>query len=364
MHKKLGLIGLAVGFAFAAGLSACGEGGEGGSTCTGDTDCGTGEICHPVAKQCVQTCDQASDCPDYAKTCEGVDVPTDGGTATGTKICKCSTDQICAGSLGETVVCSDEFKICMTKCGSNADCPAGYDCETGTGECKKAGAATCTPACTANQVCDTSGATPTCVAKCGQGTCTGGRICNFETGACETASSCAAANPQPDVCTYGQICQSSTCAEVPKTTCANFGNTHTDPWGAGFTGAIVYELSKFQYQAAAAFCGGTNNRYKAKISAYDPQGRLAAGTCTDPGETRGSEEIAMEALFHFVDPNGNEISPKPFIQCVNTTNGGKNTTFYVNFCSSTATGYSAGIHFEGTGTTGSGNAYCATITAG
>jgi hypothetical protein len=56
------------------------------------------------------------------------------------------------------------------------------------------------------------------------------------------------------------------------------------------------------------------------------QGRLAAGSCTNPGKARGSEEQSMEALFHFVDPSGNEISPKAVLRCVNTTNGEMNST--------------------------------------
>ena len=43
----------------------CGDltGSDGGSGCTSDTSCSTGDMCHPVLKTCVPTCTGSGDCP-------------------------------------------------------------------------------------------------------------------------------------------------------------------------------------------------------------------------------------------------------------------------------------------------------------
>ena len=214
MLKRIGLIGLtsaALTFVFAA----CGEGiGPGGAGCTSNADCATTEICHPQAQVCVQTCTSSADCPDSAKTCEAI-------SATDTNmICKCTTDALCASGdvLGSSAICSDAFEVCVTKCGSNTDCPSGFECETSTGECKSA-------ACTTNT------------------DCASGQTCNTTTGQCEAAAACDSnattigSNGGPSTCSYGQECQSGSCVTVEQGTCSQASTAPA--WTAATTGRPV-----------------------------------------------------------------------------------------------------------------------------
>ncbi|MBI3185599.1 MAG: hypothetical protein HYZ28_25965 [Myxococcales bacterium] len=353
---QLKRIGLAVSSA-ALALWFVGCGPDDGTPPTGCAACATNEICHPVEKVCVRTCSAGADCPDSAKDCGTlVGVGVDGGT---TKVCRCATDQLCkGGSLGSSAVCSVESKVCVVACSTDAACGTGRKCENG--QCKTA-ATTCSPACAGTQVCDTSASPPACVNKCGQGTCGTGKVCNFATGVCEAPKACVSTNPQPDACTYGQFCSGTSCSEVAKAACSGFtGSTHGISWGPGKNGAVIHNVLKESYTVASGFCSGAPgpNRYKAKIEAYDPAGGFPAGSCTNPGAAAGAPESSMRAKLHLVDPQGNEVtSGAGDIQCVNTTNGGKNTVFYVNFCSTSTSGYTAALHFV------DGNEVCSTISA-
>jgi hypothetical protein len=106
MLKRLALIGVTAA-ASALTFVACGDEGPGSISCTTDTDCQLGEICHPNAGVCVRTCSTSTDCPTEAKTCKTT-------PATGSQmICTCATDQLCEQELGAGTVCSDRWEVCV-----------------------------------------------------------------------------------------------------------------------------------------------------------------------------------------------------------------------------------------------------------
>jgi hypothetical protein len=359
MMKHIGLAALAAS-AVAITFIACGDGPTGGITCASDAECTGNELCHPTAGVCVEKCTTAggaTDCPQYARTCAKI------SDTNSQEICQCSTDQLCAqGPAGAGSVCQQAFKVCAPACASNTDCPTGFDCDTATGQCNAAGN-TCTPACAANETCDTSGATPTCKPTATSCTpaCAAHETCDTS-GATPTckAATCTASDPQPSSCAYGTICSGSSCAPVPSPTCGNFvGSSHGTSWSPtqANKGPVIHAITKDSYQAMAAFCGGTLNRYKVKVEAYDPAGGFPSGAnCTNSGAPAGANETAVANKLHRVDASGNEITMGG-VQCVNTTNGGKNVTFFVNFCAMSSTGYTAALHFE------NGNEFCTTVSA-
>ncbi len=320
MLKRIGLIGLtsaALTFVFAA----CGEGGgPGGATCTSDADCATTEICHPQAQVCVQTCTSSADCPDSAKTCEAIDGTAGGDAGTGTSICKCTTDALCAGgnALGSSTICSKAFEVCVTKCGSNTDCPSGFECDTATGQCAAA-------ACDSNDDCPS------------------GQTCNTSSGQCVVAASCSAANPPPDVCSYGQFCGAGDkCEAVPEPTCSNFTMSgHGASWDpATSTGPVIWSLTQEGTTSAGAGC--TN--FSARVKAYRTTG------------TFPTTRTALAPTFHVVRPDGIEIDSSTVIDgtTIQVTNGGKNIEFVIKPCG-TGMPYSLGAHFD------QGNETCASI---
>jgi hypothetical protein len=210
---------------------------EGALTCSLDADCIEGEICHPSAKVCVQTCTAGADCPDSAKTCDPI------STTDSRKVCQCKTDQLCAGE-GTDLVCSTLDKVCTSKCTSDSSCGTGRSCDVATGQCKVSGPKTCTPACTGNQVCDTN--TGTCV--------NNGASCSGE---------------GQSTCIYGtQFCSSSTCQAIPAPTCDNY-TAFQGKSSLGTTGTIIYTATVQSAAIDTAFCGNTNTkRVKVAISAY------------------------------------------------------------------------------------------------
>src|SRR6476659_9985494 len=96
MTKKLlgfVLVGAAIGGTFAA---CGGDNPTGPTSCTSDSACQTGEICHPTAQICVQSCTAATDCPDSAKNCDSL-------TAGGPKFCQCSTSALCSQATADNI---------------------------------------------------------------------------------------------------------------------------------------------------------------------------------------------------------------------------------------------------------------------
>ncbi|WP_225413928.1 hypothetical protein [Stigmatella hybrida] len=132
-------------------MTACGgdDEGSGPTTCTSDAQCGEDEICNTTAGACVQTCDQASDCPDSAKICEAL------STTNTQKVCKCTVGtSFCADEYGEGFTCSAQTRVCTDGGGNNPDpepttctgdaqaqCSYGKFCSSGT--CTAVPAPTC-----------------------------------------------------------------------------------------------------------------------------------------------------------------------------------------------------------------------------
>ncbi len=251
--KKLGVllsgaVGLALLFSGCSGMGGL----DGGMTgpCT-STSCMTGEFCHPTAKVCVSNCTAGADCPATAQTCSAF---PDGGGG-GQKFCQCSTSQLCNGSSTGSLICSDEDKICRSKCSSDADCQ-GRKCDVASGQCRvtlatdggtdggtDAGTG-CTPTCTGGQVCSGT----TCVDPCFPGYCaTASDNCNWTSGLCVAPFPCTSGGQQPEACYYGEFCAATgdVCKDVPASTCANFtpGTGKTPVWDPRTdTGPIIWKI--------------------------------------------------------------------------------------------------------------------------
>jgi Cys-rich repeat protein len=288
MWNRIGLIGSGAVLAAALMLVGCGsEGGGGATSCSTDTECGTGEICHPDAKACVKTCPNGTECTDEARTCEAV------SATNSTKICKCSTSALCqGGEIGPDAVCAEQWEICMSKCASDSDCPSGNTCDTASGQCKKGG-----------------------------------------------SSTCSTSNPQPDACSYGQFCSGTTCGAVPAPTCQNFTTSgHGTSWNASSsTGPVIYEITQVSFGTDLSSCSASQKLARIKVKAYRTSGTFASAPTSTSSE------------LHYVKTDGSEAtgSEKPFIfpSSYNVTNNGKNVEFDLGFCPPTSNQFSAGIHF-------------------
>jgi hypothetical protein len=197
-------------------MTGCPTDEEGSLTCATDADCIEGEICHPAAKTCVQTCTSASDCPSSARAeCTAVSA-TDNRT-----VCKCATDPLCNSEGATDLVCSTLDKVCTPKCTSDAACGAGRTCDTATGQCK-------------------AGSTGT--------TCTG------------TAQS---------TCSYGQFCSNSKCeaAPVAPATCQNFSSNRPNWNAASSNGPVIYSATTLRYETNSSLCQ-SGDAYVLSIRAY------------------------------------------------------------------------------------------------
>ncbi|WP_338865135.1 hypothetical protein [Myxococcus stipitatus] len=295
--RKMMLMLTALG-AMSGLMAGCGDDDNGAKGCTSNDECAGTEICHPTANVCVTTCETGSDCPDTAKTCASID-----GSATGTKICQCSTDALCnTGSETADFVCSDLDNVCVPKCTANSDCGTDRVCDTASGQCKED---------------DSAGST-----------CSG------------TAQS---------TCQYGQFCGNGTCTEVPKPTCANFDPAQGGKqpiWTISSTGPIIYDVTPTFFDTDTSWC--TSGRTaKARVRAYQPAG----GSLTFP-----SQKGDLQGLF-YVKVRGEEESGVGLITGYSTSNGGKNAEFTVNFCTTpTSTTLSIGLYFT------NGNEICARLT--
>lgn len=101
------------------------------TSCTSDEFCGDDEVCHPLAKVCVKSCQSAADCPTTAKSCSGVSAAS-GGTQR--MYCECQSTELCGGD--EDTICTTAEKICAPKCTNDVDCTFGRHCDTATGNCQ------------------------------------------------------------------------------------------------------------------------------------------------------------------------------------------------------------------------------------
>jgi hypothetical protein len=311
-------------------IAACG-GDSAGTTCTTDSNCSSGTVCHPTAKQCVKTCSSPSDCPNNQNFCAPFTggVGADGGVATTPNICQCTSDSQCAGgSTGSTSICNNIDKICQTKCSRDSDCLAGRTCNTSSGQCVAGAGGRCTT----------------------QGTCGSGTICDFSNGTCGAPRSCNSANPQPDACSYGQYCATN-CQEVPKpsSTCPNFGGSaHGLAWGYPSTGPIIHSVTLTTISSTDGYCpGGVPWHYQVNVRGYTTSN-------TNP-PTFTATRAGIEGILHLVDPSGQEISSSGTVTNVSGSNGNRNVSFSVNYCRTASGAYSAGMHFI------NGNEYCTSI---
>ncbi len=245
-------------------ISACGEDPiPGDVTCATDSECGDGNICHPAAKQCVQSCTAGSDCPDSAKTCAsfgGSAGATDGGTAgAGSALfCQCSTTPLCGGAEGTSVICSTSFKICTVKCSTDSVCPSGYSCDTASGDCKVADCTTNANLCTAGQSCDA--ATKTCVT----------------TQKCDPASSSIDGGSFGG-CAYGEVCRDATVGCVPvqdalPTDCP--GATGKTAWNkAGLSPVILSATAaRVSTSSGTSECAGGGAAVEVTLEIFAPNG--------------------------------------------------------------------------------------------
>ncbi|ADO73411.1 hypothetical protein [Stigmatella aurantiaca] len=108
-------------------MVACG-GDEEIASCTSDAQCSDNEVCQTAAGVCVQTCEQASDCPDSAKNCEAL------SSSDTRKVCKCTVGtRFCADAYGEGFTCSATTRVCTDKDDTNPNPDPGGSC-TGTGQ--------------------------------------------------------------------------------------------------------------------------------------------------------------------------------------------------------------------------------------
>jgi hypothetical protein len=261
--KKLGLLLVAAGTA--AFLVACGDtsGTDGGTAGCTSTSCASGETCLASAKVCVKTCTMGADCPDSAKTC----APLGGGASDGgAMFCQCSTDPLCNGTSGGSLVCSKLDKVCVPKCGSTTDCSSPRTCDTGTGQC---------------QTGTVDAGSPDAGSGCFPGYCTPEtNTCSLTTGLCSAPITCTSANTEPDVCSYGQWCKSTnSCSDVPAlpdaTTCPNFGpSSSTQPaWTLpGDNGPIIFAVDALPGDVndtgSGPFCTSLKN-FTGTIGAYN-----------------------------------------------------------------------------------------------
>ncbi|QRK05898.1 hypothetical protein JQX13_38040 [Archangium violaceum] len=274
-----------------------------------------------MALVCLQTCELAADCPDSAKNCEEL-----GGTGpnANTRVCKCTTDELCAGgdTTGSSAICSDAFGVCVTKCGGDTDCPTGYTCETGTGECRATGAGgTCT-----------------------YDSCGPDLNCNLTTGQCEPARTCTSTGTQPDVCGYGQYCNTvNLCDFVSRPTCSNITQAGIDWDPATSSGPVIYEITQEYFDQDPSFCPGTgvNKRARFRVDAYGPPGTF-------------STQSALNSVLKYYQTSG-ALGPTPGIQNLTVSNNGQNATFDINFCASNALEQlQIGLRID------EGNGFCAT----
>jgi len=231
------------------------------------------------------------------------------------KFCQCTTTEKCGGGMGSTAICSTTDSICMTKCGSSADC-GGRTCDTATGECLNS-------------------------------TSTLGKPC----------SSTAA---QPDICDNGQFCTgtSPVCTVVPAPTCANFttsGTPHGTNWLSANNAPVIYDISRQLISSTDGFCTGGGVHFVARVRAY-----------WKGGSTLPTTNNGMEGVLHYVRSDGSECAPPSCMVTVTNTNtttgtGGQNTVLDAHFCRpSGSTTLTIGLHFVAPGGA-SGNEACGTI---
>ncbi len=336
MKRTILGLGLAAMTAVAL-IAACGPLPEntdgGGNTCTSDSQCGSGKMCHPVSKQCVATCTGGADCPSTAKTCDVFP-----GSSSTAKFCQCSTDALCNGGSTGTLVCSGATKTCEAKCTATSGCPSGYSCDTASGQCSKSGG---------TDGGTTDGGTGV---SCTWNSCTGaGEVCDLLPASgpvCVQQGSCNSANAQPDTCPWAQYCASNNkCYEPVKATCVNFappGGATPTFYTAGDNGPIIYDIEDLAHDDLT-MCGAGVNAFSFLVHAYRSDMAWPAS------------KFAVSGFFYVLtdgtklDATANTKHPSGY------TVTGANATFKVTLCApAVSSNLSAGFYFK------NGNEFCVT----
>lgn len=192
-----------------------------------DTSCGSGEICHPIARVCVEACDPFADGTDAGEFLDCPDIDDEAWACyahpdASDYVCQppCATDADC---FGDNPVCDDGY--CVATCDSadelrllcpNGDCNVvtgrcGGDvpdcndtgctegvCDVASGECVDCMASSeCAP-----MVCDLGSGN--CVACLEDNECEQGQVCDTGTGEC--VGECAVIGSEDAPCAGGQVC--------------------------------------------------------------------------------------------------------------------------------------------------------------
>lgn len=263
-------------------LTGCPDGGRTSLVCEQDGDCNDGEICHPTAKVCAQTCTIGADCPESTRRCEAI-----GGGNT-QMICKCDATANCAADerVDAELVCNTTtgVNVCVTSCTADTDCATGQTCDTATGFCKGSG---------------------------GTGT------------SCDPAT-------QPGICGYGQVCSSATskCEAASQGTCSQA--TGAPAWvqtGSSAPVIVSVTASRLNTTNNTTQCGDGGPAGLVTINFYAPGGLTTHTTLSD---LQKHVKAKLNASASFVGPSFASTEP-----AVNATQG----SMVVGFCGpSTATG--------------------------
>jgi hypothetical protein len=220
-------------------LTGCPDGGRTTLVCEQDGDCNDGEVCHPTAKVCAQTCTIGADCPESTRRCEEV---AGAGTP---KVCKCDATANCAADerVDAELVCNTTagVNLCVISCTADTDCGTGQTCDTATGFCKGSG---------------TGGGTGT---------------------ACDPAT-------QPGICGYGQVCAPATskCEAASQGTCSQA--TGAPAWNTSTSSAPVIVSVTTQSLATTnnmTQCGDGGPAGLVTIRFYAPGGLTTHDAFTD-----------------------------------------------------------------------------------
>lgn len=370
MRKKLlgiALMGVAAGIVF----SACGEDGPTTTTCAGDGDCTTGNICHPLAKVCVTSCSDGNGCPNESKNCDSLTTggtkTADGGTTGGTpsaKFCQCSTTALCGGGTDATIICAKEDKICTTKCTDSGQCGAGRTCNSATGDCETQAASGGGAGGGGGGSCDwsTCSSTASSASQCNGSACGAGAACTG-TGksSCANNSACYGsacgwpARPQP--------------GNVGLYNCQNFftGSHANGPaWNpTSSTGPVIYEVNKLAsgpgIADGGAQCGTTqfndpNSFCHCQFGSTEFKTQIKAYKSTAWPTTRTNWATQGPALF-YVNTGGSDddvqSAPTSLLPNTGYNPAGNDVDVRVYHClNGTAASFQPGFYFTG------GNEFC------
>lgn len=285
-----------------------------GNSCTSDTNCQTGTICHPVLKQCIEACTSSAGCA--TGLCKRFD-GTGGSTYAG-GFCQCNADSQCAVDGGTAQVCSTATLRCEAKCTATS-CPTGFSCETATGQCK---------------------------VPMDAGT--------HDAGTTDAGVSCTTTNAQPDVCGYGNICHTADAkcdAARNDSQCTNIAEAITKGNFSAFsplssTGPVIYNVVD-EATDLAADCVAPSTPFTVTVFAY-------AGTSIFP-----ANKSALSGFWYFDATGARTDIALNLLRTTNYTASGDGKTMSAKFtlCGTAgATMLAAGFGFTG------GNGYCATLT--